>query len=129
MIGPHIYDKEESYVYVTKDIDSKESKDSDSGSEGLYMHFAKVVRKERKKKNGQVMQVRYADDRKEKKCGTCGQCSSKEYRHAVNNQKSRNFEKPYFIFHNPMANRKASHHGIVHKDNGFQLERYGLQDC
>ena len=94
------------------------------------MHFAKVVKKERKKKNEQVMQVRYVDDRKEKKYGTCGQCSRKEYRHAVDDQKSRNFEKPYSISHNPVANRKASHHAIVHKDIGFELERemYAWQD-
>ena len=119
-----IYDESKSYVGVTKDGESKESEDSGSRCEDLYMQFAKAIKKE-KRKDEHVRQAGYADAKEMAKCRACRQCSQKGHRHAAGDRQCRNFEWP---LHNPTASQEASRYALIRKDDGIQLETYMLQD-
>ena len=119
-----VYDEKESYVDVTEDIELKESEDSGSRCENLYMQFAKAIKKE-KRKDEQIRQAGYADAEERKRCRACRQCSQKRHRHAASGRQCRNFEWP---LHNPTASQEASRYALIRKDDGIQLETYILQD-
>ena len=69
-----IYDESKSYVGVAKDSESKESEDSGSRCEDLYVQLANAIRKETRK-DDHVRQAEYADAKEKGKCRACRQCS------------------------------------------------------